>query len=312
MTTTQPESSPTVVPAGDSGLSVRRAKPRSRSDADSSGASSPAPPPSLAALLGAGGLRLELSGRRLDVVLASPERRNAQRPATWRALAAAGAWAADVADVVVLRGEPPTFSAGLDRRAFTPEGLPGEQGLFQLALADDDTIDATIAQYQRGFACWRDGPFVSIAAVCGHAVGAGFQLALACDLIVAADDTSFAMKEPSLGLVPDLAGTWPLVHAVGYARALEICATGRWVGAEEAASLGLVQHVVPVARLQSAVDELVAALLSAPRDAVRATKALLREAPARTPSQQQAAERRAQVDRLRALASEVVRPARGS
>ena len=75
---------------------------------------------------------------------------------------------------------------------------------------------------------------MSIAAVQGHAIGAGFQLALACDLRVVADDVQFAMRETSLGLVPDLTGTHPLVGLVGYARALEICVTGRFVHAEEA------------------------------------------------------------------------------
>ena len=79
----------------------------------------------------------------------------------------------------------------------------------------------------------------------GHAIGAGFQLALACDLRVVAEDVSFAMRETSLGLVPDLAGTEPLVACVGYARALEICATGRAVRADEAVRLGLAQVAVP-------------------------------------------------------------------
>jgi len=295
MTTTRPDKPPLVIPGDDAPAVV--------STQDIDGDRRPAPPSDLAALLGAGGLRLELNGRRLDVVLDRPERRNAQTPSTWQALAATGEWAAKVADVVVLRGEPPTFSAGLDRRAFTPEGLPGEPGLFQLAFATDEAADAAIAGYQKGFTCWREGPFVSIAAVQGHAVGAGFQLALGCDLVVAADDASFAMREPSLGLVPDLAGTWPLVHQVGYARALELCATGRWVGAEEALGLGFVQHVVPTARLAGAVDELVAAILANPQPAVQATKALLREAAGRTPAQQQAAERSAQIGRLRAMAA---------
>ena len=76
-------------------------------------------------------------------------------------------------------------------------------------------------------------------------MGAGFQLALACDLRVAADDARFCMREPALGLVPDLAGTKPLVELVGYARALEMCATARWVAAAEAARIGLVDAVVP-------------------------------------------------------------------
>ena len=62
---------------------------------------------------------------------------------------------------------------------------------------------------------------VSIASVQGHAIGAGFQLALACDLRVMADDALLSMRETSLGLVPDLGGTQPLVDVVGYARALE-------------------------------------------------------------------------------------------
>ena len=119
---------------------------------------------------------------------------------------------------------------------------------------------------------------MSIAAVQGHAIGAGFQLALACDLRVVADDVQFAMRETSLGLVPDLAGTHPLVELVGYARALEICATGRFVHAEEARATGLANLVVPADELDGAVNDLAAALLAAPRDAVIETKALLRGA----------------------------------
>ena len=97
-----------------------------------------------------------------------------------------------------------------------------------------DQLDATITAFQRGFTWLRDERVISIAAVQGHAVGAGFQLALACDLRMVADDARFAMRETSLGLVPDLTGTAPLVRAIGYSRALEVCVTGRWIGAEEA------------------------------------------------------------------------------
>ena len=83
-----------------------------------------------------------------------------------------------------------------------------------------------------------------MAAVRGHALGAGFQLALACDLRVLADDARLCMKEPALGLVPDLAGTKPLVNIVGLPRALEMCLT-RTVGAAEARELRLAKIVVP-------------------------------------------------------------------
>jgi enoyl-CoA hydratase/carnithine racemase len=135
----------------------------------------------------------------------------------------------------------------------------------------------------------------------GHAIGAGFQLALACDLRVVADDVRFAMRETSLGLVPDLAGTGPLVRAVGYARALEICLTGREVGAAESVALGLAQLAVPRAQLDDAVADLVGALLAPDVDAVRETTALLAGAGCRSEAEQLAAERAAQARRLRAL-----------
>jgi len=268
------------------------------------GGAAGSPPAALAAQAVASGLRLEFTGRQLDVVLAAPERRNAQTPGTWRALAAVGAWAREAADVVVVRAEGPSFSAGLDRRAFSPEGIPGEPGLFQLAALAPDELDATIASYQAGFTVWSDGPFVSVAAVQGHAVGAGFQLALACDVRIAADDARFAMREPALGLVPDLGGTGALVDAVGYARAVDICATARWVHAQEAMSIGLVQALVPADHLAAAADQLAAAVLANPGAAVRATKSLLRGASRRTTVERTAAERLAQGERLRALARE--------
>lgn len=207
----------------------------------------------------------------------------------------------DTVRVVVLRGEGASFSAGLDRAMFTT-GVDGEPGLVPLAALPDDDLDAAIAGFQRAFTWWRDERIVSIAAVQGHAVGAGFQLALGCDVRVLAEDAQLAMREPSLGLVPDLAGTKPLVDLVGYSRALEICVTGRWVGAEEAVGLGLATVVVPRAELDEAARDLAAAVLAAPAGAVRATKALLRGAAQRTHDEQQAAERAAQAGRLRDLA----------
>ncbi|MGX1221094.1 enoyl-CoA hydratase/carnithine racemase [Streptomyces ambofaciens] len=143
---------------------------------------------------------------------------------------------------------------------------------------------------------------MSVAAVQGHAIGAGFQLALACDLRVVADDVQFAMRETSLGLVPDLTGTHPLVSLVGYARALEICATGRFVTAEEAVSTGLANLAVPADQLDPTVHDLVSAILAAPRDAVVETKALLQGALTRDYEAQRTAERAAQRRRLRDLA----------
>jgi len=135
----------------------------------------------------------------------------------------------------------------------------------------------------------------------GHAIGAGFQLALACDLRVVADDVAFAMRETSLGLVPDLAGTSPLVRSVGYARALEICATGRFVGAQEAVAIGLAAVAVPGDQLDATVGELADAVLNAPQAAVRELKPLLRNAINASPADQLRAEREAQARLLTAM-----------
>jgi enoyl-CoA hydratase/carnithine racemase len=253
-------------------------------------------------LLDSDGVRVTAHDAVATVTLTVAERRNAQTPAMWRALVQAGRLLPGDVRIVVLRGEGRSFSAGLDRRALTPEGIEGEPSLLGLARRPAAELTATIASYQEAFTWWRRGDLVTIAAVQGHAIGAGLQLALACDLRVCAEDAEFAMRETSLGLVPDLGGTHPLVSLVGYGRALEICATGRAVHAAEAERIGLANLVVPRAELDSAVDDLAAALLAAPRDALIETKALLRAATGQGYEAQRAAERDAQSRRLRDLA----------
>ena len=164
-------------------------------------------------------------------------------------------------------------------------------------------MSATIDDYQRGFTFLRDPRFVSVAAVQGHAVGAGFQLALACDLRVLSEDALFCMKESALGLVPDLTGTKPLVESVGYARALEICVTARMVGAEEAVAIGLATTAVPAEELDATVADLVAALTAPMAGAVTETKALLQSAVHADLDEQRRREREAQVRRFRELAA---------
>jgi enoyl-CoA hydratase/carnithine racemase len=252
--------------------------------------------------LAALGLRLDVEDAVATVTLAAPERRNAQSPATWRALADIGRSLPGDVRVVVLRAEGPSFCAGLDRRIFAGEPVDGAPSITEMAALPRRELEDFIDTLQAGFTWWRRPDIVSIAAVQGHAVGAGFQLALACDMRVAAQDAQFAMRETSLGLVPDLGGTWPLVETVGYARALEICLTGRWVDAAEAHALGLVELVVPNDQLDAAATDLAAAVLTAPRDAVIETKALLLGARTRSRGEQMEAERQAQARRLRDLA----------
>ena len=250
-------------------------------------------------LLDRGYVALRLEGPVATVTLNRPQVHNAQLPETWEALAHLGSRLPSEIRVVIVSGEGASFSAGLDRSAFdrSPTGLLG-----RLALAPTAAADEAIAGFQQGFSWLADPRFVSIAAVSGHAIGAGFQLALACDLIVVAQDAQFRMAEVSLGLVPDLGGTARLVRAVGYQRGLEISATGRHVSADEAVRIGLALACVPLDELDAAVADLTAALIESPPDAVRAITALMTAAQVNSPADQLAAERSAQIGLIRAMA----------
>lgn len=245
------------------------------------------------------GFRVDLQDERVNITLNRPDRLNCQSPATWTELIRVRRSLPGTVRVVVLRGEGRAFSAGLDRGLFGPDA---PSGILSLPHLSQQQATAQIAEWQQAFD-WSSRPdLVSIAAVQGHAIGGGFQLALGADLRIAGADAQFTMAEPTLGLVPDLGGTKRLVDLVGYSLAADICLTGRRVGAEEALRLGLVSRVVPNDELDGAVEEMAAALLAVNRDAAAETKALLQRAHARTQDEQQAAERDAQYRRLRALA----------
>ena len=247
-----------------------------------------------------GWVRTARDGAVLTVTLDRPDQLNAQTPATWAALAAVGSALDDDVRVVVVRGEGRSFSAGLDRTLFsTDPGTAG--GLGELGRLPAEEAQERIRGYQAGFRWLRSPGIVSVAAVQGHAIGAGAQLALACDLRVLTEDATVRLPEATLGLVPDLTGTSTLVELVGYARALELCLTGRAVGAAEAQAIGLANTVVPAAGLADAVASLVAALTAAPVGASRETAALVRSAVRNDPAAQDAAERAAQVPLLQGL-----------
>jgi enoyl-CoA hydratase/carnithine racemase len=190
------------------------------------------------------GLQLEIDDAVATVTLSRPERRNAMTPGMWHGLAAVGASLPPRVRVVVLRGAGPSFSAGIDLRMFSAEGVPGEQAGPSPA---DPGFEEWIAGLQAGYLWLRDPAIVSVAAVQGHAIGAGCQLALSCDLRILADDAKLCIKEPALGMVPDLTGTKPLVDIVGLPRAIELCLTARTVEAGEARELRLAEMVVPLA-----------------------------------------------------------------
>jgi len=236
------------------------------------------------------------------VTLNQPDIRNAQSPITWAALRTAVNQLPGTVRVLVVRGEGPAFSAGLDRRLLRPGGIPGAPGLSELAAMPHQRALAEIESFQAAFGAFARPDLISVALVQGHAVGAGFQLALACDVRIAAADAQFTMAEISLGLVPDLGGTKRLVELVGYSRAAMICLTGARVGAADAERMGLVGAVVPNEELATAGEQFVRRILSAPREAIIEIKALLLAAADRGQAEQELAEREAQYRQLRLLA----------
>ena len=246
------------------------------------------------------GLRLEIDGPVATMTLCRPDVLNAQTPQMWSALSEFARTLPGDVRVVVVCGEGRAFSAGLDL-AVAGSLTTGGGTFGELLSRSDDEALTRIAGFQGAFGWLRRPDIVSIAAVQGHAIGAGFQLALACDMRVVADDAKFAMAEVTLGLVPDLGGTKRLVELVGYGRALELCVTGRRVLADEAFRTGLANVVVPVDQLDGAVRDLTAAVLAGPRDAVVEIKALLSGAAGHSFEEQESAERNAQLRRLRDL-----------
>ena len=252
--------------------------------------------------LAGAGLKYDVDGPVATITLHRPDVRNAQTPTMWRALAELGQEIPDDVRVVVVKGSGHSFSAGLDRAMLDP-ATGGANSVISLLTLSDEEMSAEIEAFQQGFTFLRDPRFVSVAAVQGYAIGAGFQLALSCDLRVLTDDAQLCMKESALGLVPDLTGTKPLVECVGYPRALEICATARMVGAAEAVDIGLALAAVPAAELDETVADLVGALTAPMAGAVTETKALLQGASDRSLDEQRRLEREAQTRRFRELAA---------
>ena len=117
-----------------------------------------------------------------------------------------------------------------------------------------------------------------IAAVRGFALGGGCELAMACDMIVAAEDAQFGQPEIRIGVMPGAGGTQRLTRAIGKARAMELILTGRPISAREAAAAGLVTSVVPAPATVDVALELAARIATMPALAVRAAKAAILDA----------------------------------
>jgi cyclohexa-1,5-dienecarbonyl-CoA hydratase len=190
------------------------------------------------------GVRIALEGRVATVTLDRPPLNILDLAALAELSAAALSLAAapDLQLVVVRGAGPKAFSAGVSVQDHTPDKVAEMLRCFHGALEGLRTL-----------------PALTLAAVHGHCLGGGMELAMACDLVLASDDARFGQPEVELGCFPPYAAAlYPL--RLGAARTLELLATGRTLPAAEAQRLGLVAWLAPAGRLDERLAEVTASL----------------------------------------------------
>jgi len=216
--------------------------------------------------------RIEVSrhGRVLALVMNNPAQRNALRPDFSRTLARELRLASDddAIGAIVLSGAGPHFCAGGDLRTLHEmRRTQPRQALFERIT--------NLNEFIRGI---RQCAKPVIAAVEGHAAGAGFSIALACDLIVAAEEAQFTMAYVKVGLNPDGNGTFSLARALPPQLAAELAMTGIAVAARRLADLGLVNRIAPNGRAMAEALEWAARLANGATQAIGRIKRELVEA----------------------------------
>ena len=171
---------------------------------------------------------------------------------------------------VILTGNGPSFSAGGDIR-----------DMKRMAGPEMSEMDIR-HQYRRGIQQLTLRLFnlevPVIAAVNGHAIGAGLDLACMCDIRIASEKAKFAASFIKVGIIPGDGGAWLLPRIVGMSRAAELAFTGDTVDAQQALALNLVSRVVPHDELTNSARELAVRITQHPSHGVRLTKRLMREA----------------------------------
>jgi 2-(1,2-epoxy-1,2-dihydrophenyl)acetyl-CoA isomerase len=197
---------------------------------------------------------------------------------------ALGSLPASGARVLVLTGAGRGFCAGQDLgdRAVAP----GAGGV--------DLGESIDTYYKPLVLALANLPLPVIAAVNGVAAGAGANIALACDLVIAARSASFVQAFAKIGLLPDSGGTWTLPRLVGSARALGLTLLGNKLPAEQAAAWGMIWQCVDDAELAATVDALAISLAAAPTRALAWTKAAIRDSGQHSLAEQLDIERDAQ------------------
>jgi enoyl-CoA hydratase len=165
--------------------------------------------------------------------------------------------------VMLLRGNGPAFCTGGDLREFGSAPSP---------------VVARDVRWRRDvWGLLRALPMPTLAAVHGYTVGGGFEVALLCDLCIAADDTRLSYPETGLGMIPGVAGTQTTTRLLGVGRAFDLVLTGRWLDARAARRLGLVARVVGRTALDAAAIDLARQLCQLPATLVARAKRAVNE-----------------------------------
>lgn len=214
------------------------------------------------------------------LTLNRPRRKNAINPELWTALRDALGEAGRDRSVraLVITGAGGSFCSGAD-----------------ISVPDDEHPKHKLQRLTDVALALHELPVPTVAKVSGVAVGAGWNLALGCDLVVATPESEFCQIFSKRGLSIDLGGSWLLPKLVGLQQAKRLALLAETIGAAEARDLGLVTWVVPADEIDDFVDDLTERLAAGPPIALAHTKALLNEGVDRTMRDALANEARAQV-----------------
>jgi enoyl-CoA hydratase/carnithine racemase len=199
------------------------------------------------------------------IVLNRPEKRNAMNQELLKALAHALREAStdDTVHCVVLRGEGPVFSAGVDLPELAASANePGKLRPFRNTFLECPNLAEAM-------------PKPVICQIHKTCVGGALEVALGCDLRIASDDAQLGLPEVKFGIIPDVGGSTRLPAVVGLGRAKELIMTGRTIGAAEAERIGLVNKVVAPDDLDEATEALVEELLANSHVAVGRAKRVI-------------------------------------
>ena len=210
-------------------------------------------------------LLYDVSERIATITLNRPDAMNATTDEMYHELQGLLGKVADDRDVscIILTGAGRGFCAGADLKARKDDATPLERRARHRWILKD--IVEPLIRIEKPV----------IAAVNGAAAGAGFNIALACDLIIASDQASFIQSFARVGLVPDLGGLYLLARVMGINKAKELCFTARKVLPDEAKTLGFVNHVVPHAQLLTEARAIAAKITAGSPTAIGMTKTLL-------------------------------------